>query len=92
MLEEIRAVKALLAHKGELVRTPMSDTPGYLTLAEAADYLHTPSATVRKWMRLKGLPYLKPGKLILFRQRDLDQWMNRYRQGLKGLALHGFNQ
>ena len=35
VLEEIRAVKAMLAHKGEFVRAPMSDTPGYLTLSEA---------------------------------------------------------
>lgn len=69
----------------------MSDI-GYLTLPEAATYLRTPAGTLRRWVRLKGLPYHKPGKVLLFRQRDLDQWMNRYRQGLKGLELCGFNE
>lgn len=64
--------------------------PGYLDLVQAADYLHTPAATVRRWARLKGLPYHKLGKELLFKVKDLDAWMNRHRKGLKGLALHGF--
>ena len=66
--------------------------PGYLTLAEACVYLRTPESTVRKWARLKGLPYHKPGKELLFRVKELDAWMNRYRHGLSGLALMGFNE
>lgn len=65
----------------------MSPEPGYLTLEEAAAYLHVSQDTVREWVRCKGLPHHKPGKLLLFRRRDLDAWMNRYRRGLSGFAL-----
>lgn len=69
----------------------MSDTdPSYLSLNEAASYLKTSISTLRGWARTKGLPYHKPGKELLFRQRDLDRWMDRYRHGLKGLALTTF--
>ncbi len=64
---------------------------GYLTFAEAVLYLKVPVRTLRQWIRLKGLPYHKPGKELRFRRRDLDAWMNRYRQGLSGLALSKFN-
>lgn len=62
-------------------------TAGYLTLPEASAYLHVPTSTLRGWARTKGLPYHKPGKELLFRAKDLDAWMNRYRKGLHGLAL-----
>lgn len=65
---------------------------GYLSLAEAAAYLHAPASTVRGWIRTQGLPHYKPGKLLLFRQAELDAWMRRYRHGLTGLALTGFNR
>lgn len=65
--------------------------PGYLSLKEAAAYLHTADSTLRGWVRTKGLPYHKPGKELLFRAKDLDAWMNRYRHGLTGLELSGFN-
>ena len=60
---------------------------GYLTLEQAAVYLQAPPATIRGWMRRKGLPHYKPGKRVLFRARELDRWMTRHRQGLSGLAL-----
>lgn len=65
---------------------------GYLTLAEAATYLKTADSTIRGWVRTKGLPYHKPGKELLFRAKDLDAWMNRYRNGLSGLALTTFTE
>jgi excisionase family DNA binding protein len=64
--------------------------PSYLDLTQACAYLHAPPSTVRKWIRLKGLPYYKPGKELLFRVKELDAWMTRHRQGLSGLALTGF--
>ncbi len=85
--ELLREVRAL----GELLRSGVC-SPGYLTLDQAATYLHVPAETLRKWCRTKGVPYHKPGKALLFRVKDLDQWMGRYRRGDKGLALHGYNR
>jgi len=64
-------------------------TPGYLTIDQAAAYLNTSIGTLREWVRTKGVPHHRPGKELLFRVRDLDAWMNRYRQGDRGLALTG---
>lgn len=84
LTNELREVKALLL-TGAV-------PAGYLSLEQAATYLHASPGTVRGWVRLKGLPYHRPGKELLFRVRDLDAWMNRYRQGLTGLALTSFNE
>lgn len=65
---------------------------GYWSLDEAARYLHASASTMRGWIRTKGLPHYKPGKELLFRQRELDAWMGRSRKGLSGLALTGFTQ
>lgn len=84
LTNELREVKALL-----LTGAVPS---GYLSLQQAATYLHTSVSTLRGWVRLKGVPYHKPGKELLFRVRELDQWMDRSRQGLTGLALTTFTQ
>lgn len=64
----------------------------YLTLPEAALYLNSSESTIREWIRMKGLPYHKPGKQLLFRPKDLDLWMNRYQHGDRGLAMQRFNR
>lgn len=68
----------------------MSDS--YLNLEQAAAHLNVAVSTLREWIRTKGVPYHKPGKVLLFRAKDLDRWMNRYREGDKGLALMGLNE
>ena len=67
-------------------QTPTT-TDGYLTLEQAAVYLQAPPATIRGWMRRKGLPYYKPGKRVQFRKQELDLWKKLYKKGLSGLAL-----
>ena len=71
----------------------MSDiTPGYLKLPEAAAYLRSKPGTLRKWIKTKRLPYHKPGKALLFRVKELDAWMNRYRKGATGSELYPLNR
>lgn len=65
---------------------------GYLSIDEAAIYLRVTVPTLREWIRTREVPHYKPGKLLLFKPNELDLWMNRYRQGLHGLALTGFNE
>lgn len=83
LVNEVREVKALLV-AGAV-------PPGYLSLEQAAAYLNTSVGTLRAWVRLKGVPYHKPGKELQFRVRELDRWMDRYQKGLTGLALTSFN-
>lgn len=84
LANELREVKALLL-TGAV-------PAGYLSLEQAAAYLNTSVGTLREWVRTKGVPYHKPGKELQFRVRELDQWMDRYQQGLTGLALTKFTQ
>lgn len=87
-LDKVEKILAMIVTT--TVQAKQTTEAGYLTLAQTAQYLHTPERTVREWLRIKGLPYHKPGKTLLFRTKDIESWMNRYRKGLKGLALHGF--
>lgn len=83
LANDLREVKALLL-TGAV-------PPGYLSIEQAAAYLNTSVGTLRAWVRLKGVPYHKPGKELQFRVRELDRWMDRYQKGLTGLALTSFN-
>ena len=52
---------------------------GYITAAQAAHYLGIPQETLRQWIRTRHLPVYKPGKLLLFKTSELDQWMARHK-------------
>lgn len=82
LANDLRDVKALLL-SGAV-------PAGYLSIGQAAGYLNISVSRLREWVRLKGVPHHRPGKELLFRVRELDQWMDRYRQGLNGLALTTF--
>lgn len=59
---------------------PVMDTPwaasGYLTEAEAADYIRTPAETLRKWRRLGTGPLSvkMPNGTVFYPQHLLDAW------------------
>ena len=48
----------------------------YLTAREAQAYLRLGKNTLLK-LRVRGLPFIKVGKKVLFRQRDLDAFMEK---------------
>lgn len=51
-----------------------------MTESEAAAYLHTTERTLRIWRRVRGLPHFKlTSKVILYRQTELDRWIDRFR-------------
>ena len=66
---------------------------GYLTLAQAAQYLAVSKATVRRWIKNLGLPhYYLPGGggqrgKLLFRKGEIDRWMRRHKNSLKKVDL-----
>lgn len=71
---------------GDKSRWPVVASPhvGYLSLAQAAQYLGSVSKdTIRRWIRDRSLPhYFIPcgqrGRL-LFRKGELDRWARRFR-------------
>jgi len=49
----------------------------YLTIQEAADFLRVKPATIRGWMKLKRLKSYQPSKKILFKESDLETFIER---------------
>ena len=49
----------------------------YLTLNELADYIKVSKSTAYKWCSNGQIPYIKTGKLLLFKKEDIDKWLER---------------
>ena len=58
-------------------RTPDAGSqPQLLTLAEAADRLRTPVATLRYWRHLGiGPDSFRLGRRVVYRREDIDRWI-----------------
>lgn len=69
----------LLAELRVLITENRIPARGYLTLPEAARYLGAAPGALREWIRMKRLPFYKPGKELLFKRAELDAWMERHR-------------
>ena len=48
---------------------------GYLKMRDVCDYLSVTAETISKWIRNKGMPSHKIGKEWLFRQQEIDDWV-----------------
>ncbi|MBU8934887.1 MAG: helix-turn-helix domain-containing protein [candidate division Zixibacteria bacterium] len=46
-----------------------------LTLNELAETLGVKPATVYKWTHLGTIPYIKVGRLVRFREEDIERWL-----------------
>ena len=50
---------------------------GYISLEQAAEYLHIKPVTLRKWIRNQDdIPAHQIGKLWKFKKAELDEWVN----------------
>ena len=47
----------------------------WLSLEDLSVYLGIKQATVYKWIKRKGMPAHKAGKLWKFRKEEIDEWM-----------------
>ena len=47
----------------------------WLSLEELSGYLGIKKATVYKWIKRKGMPAHKAGRLWKFRKEEIDEWM-----------------
>ena len=47
----------------------------WLSVEEIAEHLGVKRDTVYKWVRLKGMPHHKLGRLVKFRQAEIDKWV-----------------
>ena len=48
-----------------------------LSLKEVAEYMKVHEVTVRRWVKENRIKSLRVGKLIRFREQDVEDWMER---------------
>jgi excisionase family DNA binding protein len=48
---------------------------GWMTVAEAADYLRCPTSRVYSLTSARRIPCVKDGSRVLFRRSELDEWL-----------------
>ena len=51
----------------------------YLSFDQAVDYLKTTARSLKDRVRAREIPYIKDGKFIKFRRKDLDAYMESRR-------------
>lgn len=54
-----------------------------MKLVDVAQLLGVHFDTVRRWVRVKGLPARKPGRDWMFSRREVLEWQNRQRPGMQ---------
>lgn len=47
---------------------------------ELARYLDIKIGTVYSWVCLRRIPFVKMGRLVKFDLKDIDKWLQHYRQ------------
>jgi len=47
---------------------------------EAREFLGVSNATMTRYMKEQGLPYLKSGKLTYFYKSELNEWLEKFRK------------
>jgi excisionase family DNA binding protein len=54
-----------------------------LTQDEAAEYLRVSPRTLQRWRTEAGMgpPWHRAGRRVLYKQRDLDAWLEQQRRG-----------
>ncbi|SYZ72206.1 conserved hypothetical protein [Candidatus Zixiibacteriota bacterium] len=53
----------------------------WLSVDEIASYLGVKRDTIYKWIRRRGLPAHKVGRLWKFRSKEIDQWVTGSKRG-----------
>lgn len=49
-----------------------------LTMVEASEYLGISKLTMYGWVSARKIRFVKIGRLVKFKQQDLDQWIDRH--------------
>jgi len=57
----------------------------FLTIQEISEYLHIKPATLYAKVESGDLPYYKVGKLIRFKLKDVERWMEGHRRDTSGV-------
>lgn len=60
----------------------------YFTVKEIASYLGMSPNTIRAWIRVRQIPYLKLGRAVRFDIRKIDIWAESKNRSLNSLDFH----
>ena len=60
-----------------------------LTMAEASEYLGISKLTLYGWVSARKLGFIKVGRLVKFKQQDLDKWIDEHT--VKARREHGID-
>lgn len=68
-----------------------------LTIDEASEYLGISKLTLYGWVSARKLGFVKVGRLVKFKQQDLDKWIDQHtvkartetQKLLDGRLIHG---
>ncbi|MBS0160911.1 MAG: helix-turn-helix domain-containing protein [Nitrospira sp.] len=68
-----------------------------LTIDEASEYLGISKLTLYGWVSARKLGFVKVGRLVKFKQQDLDKWIDQHtvkarvetQKLLDGRSIHG---
>lgn len=52
------------------------DNQHLLTVPQLSEWLQIPQKTIRDWVYKRQIPFLKVGRLIRFRSREIEAWIN----------------
>jgi len=47
-----------------------------LTIDELAEVLSAKKSTIYQWVHLGLIPHIKVGRLLRFRERDIEKWLS----------------
>lgn len=56
------------------------DTEKWLSLVEIAEYVGVSKDTIRNWIKNRGLPAHKVGRLWKFKKTEVDCWISNNQQ------------
>lgn len=68
-----------------------------LTIDEASEYLGISKLTLYGWVSARKLGFVKVGRLVKFKQQDLEKWIDQHtvkarietQKNLDGRSIHG---
>ena len=55
----------------------MNDDQPLLTISEVSVWIRAKESTIRKWVCYNRIPYIKIGRLVLFKSEDIKIWMKQ---------------
>lgn len=64
--------------KGKKFRIKTKVPAGYMTLQQTAKYLQVSEMSIRRYIKLHGLPAEKPAGRYLINKADLESWIKEH--------------